>query len=44
MTDLGDGVYNYTGAVPNKAQSCVTLYQVVIKRRHIDAIIASTEC
>jgi hypothetical protein len=23
-TDLGDGVYNYTGAVPNKAQSCVT--------------------
>jgi hypothetical protein len=43
-TDLGGGVYDYVGAVPNKSQSCVTSYQLVIRSKHIRAIIASTEC
>ena len=42
--DLGDGVYNYAGPVPNKSQSCAANFAIVIRYKKVLGLRESIEC
>ena len=44
VRNLGDGVYYYAGPVPNKAQSCVRTFGIVMQSRRVSGILDSIEC